>query len=311
MIWVAWRQHRAGVLTALAVLATAATVMLVMRLSIDAAFAKAKAPDCLTNPGSCTEDAFNAVMNSYGMYVTMAPTVLYLFPVLLGIVAGAPVFARELSLGTHMFSLTQSVSRKRWWAVKLGVTLLPIAVGTCLLGLLSAWAIGPLVNMLGGRIQPGFFEVQGLVMAGYMVFAFAVASTFGLLTRNNVVPMVVTAGVFIAVAVTVAVFARPSYLPAEQATVTNPKGQDEFAVQTPEHSWRVGEIFVDKDDNTYTSYAEVCNPESCVEDDVVSYTVEYHPDSRFWTFQGIETGAYLVLGAAALAVGARRLRALP
>lgn len=311
MIWVAWKQHRAGVFTALGVLTAAAVVMLVMRLGIDSTLAEAKAPNCLNTPGNCPPDAFNAVMDGYGMYISMAPLVLYLLPVLLGIVAGAPVFARELSLGSHMFSLTQSVSRKRWWATKLGVTLVPIAIGTGLLGLLSVWAIGPLTGLTGGRIQPGFFEVQGVVMVGYMVFAFAVASLFGLVTRNNVVPMVVTAGVFIAVAVVVAVLARPAYLPVEEATVTNPQGPDEFNVNAPADSWRVGEVFVDEDDNTYGSYAEVCNPDSCVEDDIVSYSVEYHSDSRFWTFQGIETGVYLLLAAAVVAVGARRLRALP
>lgn len=312
MIWVAWKQHRAGVLTALGVIAAAAVVMLLMRLSAGSMLADLNQEKCLVNPDDCSFDTAVAVHNAHGMYLALWPLVLYILPVVLGIVAGAPVFARELSQGTHMFSLTQSVSRKRWWAVKLSITLVPTAVGLGLLGLFSHWALGPLLELTsGGRMYPGNFEVQGVVMVGYLVFAFAVASTVGLLTRNNVVPMVVTAGVFIVVAFSVVLLARPSYLPPETAEATTAADIKEFDAQTPENSWDVGEVFVDKDGNRYYSYAEVCSPESCVEDDIVSFAAEYHPDSRFWSFQAIETGAYLVLGAAVLAVGARRLRALP
>lgn len=312
MIWVAWRQHRAGVLTALGVLVAVAAVMLMMRTSAASMLADRNEENCLVNQADCSFEAAVDVNNAHGMYLGLWPLLLYILPVVLGVVAGAPVFARELSQGTHMFSLTQSVSRKRWWAVKLSVTLVPIAVGVGLLGLFSSWALGPLLALTdGARMIPGSFEVQGLVMVGYLVFAFALASTVGLLTRNNVVPMVVTVGVYIAVAFSIVLLARPSYLPPETAEATTAADIKEFDARTPESSWDVGEVYVDKAGNRYDSYAAVCSPDFCVEDDIVSFAAEYQPNSRFWTFQGIETGVYLVLGAAALAVGARRLRALP
>ena len=46
---------------------------------------------------------------------------LYLTPALIGIFWGAPLISRELETGTFRLAWTQSVSRTRWLAVKLGL----------------------------------------------------------------------------------------------------------------------------------------------------------------------------------------------
>lgn len=310
MTWVAWRQHRAGVLTALGVIAAAAVVMLFMRLSLASALADAGASGCLTNPSTCDTNASMMVLEDFGAYATLWPLVLYLLPVVLGLVAGAPLFAKELSQGTHVFSLTQSVSRKRWWAVKLAVCLGPILVGVALLGLFSLWALGPVLDLVGGRMLPGNFEVMGTVMIGYLVLAFSLAATLGLLTRNNVMPMVITVAVYIVVAVAVVLFARPSFLPPLSDTVKMEEAaEDETMI--PDGSWQLREKYVDPEGKQYSDIMEACPESDCDDSQIAELYLEYHPASRFWTFQGIETGVYLVLGAAALAAGARRLRALP
>ena len=41
-------------------------------------------------------------------------------PALIGVFWGAPLVARELEAGTHRLAWTQSVTRTRWLAIKLG-----------------------------------------------------------------------------------------------------------------------------------------------------------------------------------------------
>lgn len=309
MIWVAWKQHRAGVITAVGVLVAFAALLLTGRLGVAAALAEQGEEGCMSEPDGCSFDVAAGVLDSHGMLLTPLPLGLYMLPVLVGLFAGAPVFARELSQGSHMFSLTQSVSRKRWWAVKLGVTLVPIAVAFALFGMYSHWVFSPVLDLIGSPLYPGNFEVHGTVMAGYMVFAFAAASTLGLVTRNNVVPMVVTIGVYIVVAFTVVLFVRPVLLPAQTGTLEADAGGE---ARTVENAWQVGETYVGEDGREYDHLDELCKKSTnCEEGAVADVSISYHPMSQFWVFQALETGIYLLLAAAALYAGARRLRALP
>lgn len=310
MIWVAWKQHRVGVFTALGVIVAAIGLMLVVRLSIGSSLSDMGAGECLSNPSACDTDASMMVLNSYGSYVSLWPMVLYILPVVVGVVAGAPLFARELSQGSHVFSLTQSISRKRWWASKLVVSLVPVTVGIGLLGLFSLWALGPVLDLLGSRMQPGNFEVQGTVMLGYLVLAFATSATLGLMTRNNVVPMVITVGIYLVLAYFIVDVVRPLYLPPSTKAVEQTEA-DGIVSGVPDDAWQVGETYETEDGKRVEDLASYCTMDECDYSEFKYAIEEYHPSSSFWAFQGIETGGYLVLAAGALAVGARRLRTLP
>jgi len=50
--------------------------------------------------------------------------VVLVVPALIGVFWGAPLIARELETGTFRLAWTQSVTRTRWLAVKLGVVVL-------------------------------------------------------------------------------------------------------------------------------------------------------------------------------------------
>ena len=65
-------------------------------------------------------------------------------PPLLGIFWGAPLVARELEAGTHRLVWTQSVTRTRWLAVKLGVIGLAGMAVTGLVSLMVTWWAHPL-----------------------------------------------------------------------------------------------------------------------------------------------------------------------
>lgn len=306
MTWVAWRQHRLGILSALGIVAVAVVTMVVMRFVIAGELAALGGSECLTEPGRCPLDTAIAVNSGYSTYLSLAPLALYVLPVLIGIVAGAPLFARELSQGSHMFSLTQSVSRKRWWTVKLAVTLLPLIGAVAVLFLVARWALEPMVRWFDSPLRPSNFEIFGPVAVAILLFAFAVAATTGLVTRNNVAPVVVGLGACVLVGFALVVIARPSYLPPEEKRYA--VGAEEM--RFPEGNWPVGVYYLDEAGNRYNGFADCVAPD-CDHDDFAYEVYEYQPISRFWPFQGIETGIYLVLAVAALGVGVTRLRSLP
>jgi len=66
--------------------------------------------------------------------------IILVVPALLGIFWGAPLVANELETGTYRLAWTQSVTRKRWLAAKLGlVGLWSMAVAGLLSFIVTLW----------------------------------------------------------------------------------------------------------------------------------------------------------------------------
>lgn len=132
-------------------------------------------PGCV-NPNLCwpTGPAMNAIL---GMELVAA-----FVPVLIGLVVGVPLFAREREESTVAFVLTQSVPRGRWVVTKLACALLAGAVCTAVPALtyrLVAARYTLLANDLYELIEmlhlnhPGFMVMQTVLTA-------AVAGLLGL-----------------------------------------------------------------------------------------------------------------------------------
>jgi hypothetical protein len=285
MTWVAWRQQRAQILLSFALVALLAALVIALR--IDASSIPA---DDLAQ----LSDRYNGILGYLAMF-------LLLVPVLLGMFAGAPVFAREIEQGTHIFGLTQSIGRTRWWATKLVVAGLPVTVAMTVLGLVNAWALAPLNFMMSGRMRTPLFESQGLVLGAYTVAAFAIGATAGLLVRNTLAAMAITLGGYAAALVVLSNAARPAY--ADPLLTTGP---------APYGAWRVGGEYLDAQGNAVAFSPNRCDGESfrdCMtQNGVFGQSTLYQPDERFWNFQAIEGGLFLVIAAAVLALGAWALR---
>ena len=71
-------------------------------------------------------------------------TLLVVVPGLIGLFWGAPLLAREFETGTFRLAWTQSVSRTRWLAVKLGVVGALSVIVTGLLSLMVTWWSSPI-----------------------------------------------------------------------------------------------------------------------------------------------------------------------
>ena len=81
------------------------------------------------------------MLNSDKALQSALPFIVVIAPALIGLFFGAPLIARELETGTFRLVWTQSVTRRRWLAVKLGlVGIVAMAIGGLLTWMVDWWA---------------------------------------------------------------------------------------------------------------------------------------------------------------------------
>jgi ABC-type transport system involved in multi-copper enzyme maturation permease subunit len=138
-------------------------------------------------------------------------------PVVVGMFWGAPLVARELETGTHRLVWTQSVTRTRWLAAKLGLMGLASVAASGLLSLMVTWWSSPIdrVNM---NQFTSVFDQRGVVPVGYAAFAFALGVFAGLLARRTLPAMAATLVAFVTVRVAITFWVRPHLMAPVQTT---------------------------------------------------------------------------------------------
>ncbi len=310
MTWVAWRQHRVSLLVVLALVLVTAAVMLWFRIAALDHLTAAGIEGCVrVEDEHCPQGAMASFADAFEGYARNFPMVLLGLPALLGMFTGAPLFARDFEQGTHILGLTQSISRLRWWSVKVAVVGLPTVASMFALGLFSAWAFDPLYYVTRGSLLTPAFETQGPVLGAYTALAFAIGTTAGLLLRNTVAAMALTLVLYLVMMVGVSVSARSHYAEPAHATAT----VEQAASPVPDDAWRLGSVYYDEQ-GAVTAF----NPSACRDGDtpttcltrqgVAEQRTAFHPADRFWLFQGIESTIHLVVGVALLVVGLWRVR---
>ena len=131
-------------------------------------------------------------------------------PALIGLFFGAPLVARELETGTFRLAWTQSVTRRRWLAVKFAVVGIASMVIGGLVTWMADWWASPLDAVNQNRFGLGNFGLQGVAPIGYAAFAFALGATAGVLLRRTVAAMAVTGVGFAAARLAVTYWVRPN-----------------------------------------------------------------------------------------------------
>ena len=114
MTWLVWRQHRSQLYFAIGALAAFAALLLVTGLQMASQYHAARAACAASD--SCGNLANSLFLGSHAIGFLIIMTVGV--PALLGLFWGAPLVARELETGTSQFAWMQSVTRRRWLAVK-------------------------------------------------------------------------------------------------------------------------------------------------------------------------------------------------
>jgi len=151
----------------------------------------------------------NPVTGVYTSIQTAINVLVLTVPALVGIFWGAPLIARELETGTFRLAWTQSVTRTRWLAVKLGVVGLASMVIGGFLSLMSTWWMNPISLVNQNRFSPGSFGLSGIVPFGYAAFAFALGVTAGVVIRRTLPAMTVSLFGFIGVRLAFTYWIRP------------------------------------------------------------------------------------------------------
>jgi hypothetical protein len=145
MTWVAWRQQRPSTVAAVAVLAVAGSVLLVTGWQMTSFAHDSGLAACVASGGDCRLLA-EAFANRYRSLLEPVSLLGSLLPVVLGLLFGGPLLAREFEQGTHRLAWTQSVTRSRWLGVRLAVAAGVLAVVAALAALLLTWWWGRLTS---------------------------------------------------------------------------------------------------------------------------------------------------------------------
>ena len=208
MIRMTLRQFRTEAIVAFVVLIALAVVLAVTGgnlVSVSDAFKNTcgAAHNCATttNPVTGVDDQLQHALELVGMIA----------PALVGLFFGAPLVAREIETGTFRLAWTQSVTRWRWLAVKLGVVGLAAMAFGGLLTWMANWWMSPIDAVNVNRFDLSNFGLHGVAPIGYAAFAFALGATAGVLLRRTVPAMAVTLAGFAGVRLAVMYWIRPNF----------------------------------------------------------------------------------------------------
>ena len=309
MTWVTWRQYRYQGALAAALLAALAVLLLISGLHAAQVWHSALA-GCMKD-NSCG----NLSLSNPAFTTLVAATSAV--PLLAGLFWGAPMVAHELETGTNQFAWTQSITRRRWLAVRAGWLLLAAAVLAGAVSALVTWWIGPDHALTADAFKVNRFDITDIAPVGYAIFAMALGIFAGMLLRRTLPALAVTLAGFAGIRELIALWLRlhymtpvtvyykltapfvpaGSYLSVSQGIV-GPNGQ-------PPVGGPAGYVFNGE------PIPAICQKvllnqrrgvPSCMAAHGYRGYLTYQPASRFWAFQGIETGIFVVLAAVLLGV---------
>jgi hypothetical protein len=304
MMWLTWRQHRGEALVAGLALALLTVLLTISGREMASAFQQLGVGACLVHRD---QPNCGAVVDTFQQQFTPlvnAAVFLNVIPVLLAMLVGAPLIAREIEHGTFRLVWTQGTTRLRWVVVKLALVVgAAIVVATALAGLL-AWWFGPL-HQFGGFYVPVTFDLEGTVPLAYMAFALSLAVWAGALVRKSVPAMALTVGVFLAVRLPVEFALRPRYLPplraVEDLAVTSSQVKpadwviDRTWVNAQGHPVALGAL-VDTCQGGGSAFLQCTHAHGWL------LATVYQPAARLPLFALIETAIFIALAAALLAL---------
>ena len=306
MAWVTWRQNRATLAVVVALLGAASVYLYVSGEQLRQQ---------------------SGVYFSAGPQVSLSTALFQVIAPLIGAFVGAPLLARELETGTFRFTWTQGFGRARWAIA----TLAPLAVAVTLVvgafGMLVSWAYGPRIGGADGLspLAGLTFDLRGVVIAGWVLLAFAIGVLAGLLIRRVVPTMFATVVAWSGLAVG-AGFLRRYYEAPLVTTKLNPalsdwvtgqrwtQGGKPVSVTAVNHALQnIGAGILGRNSHVgqlpgsassaASSTSGGVNPTQYLAHHGFVLMSTYQPASRFWTFQWIEGGwlfalALLLMGTA-------------
>ncbi|MFD9719264.1 ABC transporter permease subunit [Streptomyces sp. NPDC059076] len=337
MTWLNWRQFRTQALVAAGALVVIAVYMACLGADISDAY-DAHQTKCrdLTDCAQATSQFRSAYQNT----LLFLATGLALIPAVIGTFWGAPLVARELENGTHRLVWNQSVTRPRWLLSKILLVGSAAVVVTGVAAALLTWAAAPFDEVVKEEFSTFVFGARNMAPIGYAALAFTLGTVVGLLLRRTLPAMAVTLVVFLAFQFFFPNVVRPSLIPPEKATlaltgevineaqnlgsigggaviggVKIPGAPDAWIAETSPLRTADGRTLGGAEFNACLDSPPKTGAGGTFGDTAVCLAkydlhidVLYHPSSRYWAFQWLETTIYLALSAILTAIGLWRIR---
>ena len=324
MTWLVWRQHRNQAYVAAAALGAFAILLLVTGRQLASQYQSALTSCAASH--TCANLANTLTLG--GPVLSLLVTLTVVVPCLLGVFWGGPLVAREFETGTTQFAWMQSITRSRWLTAKVGWALLAAAAWGGAVSALVTWWSSPLNALNHQNFQPSQFDIQGIVPVGYALFAVALGIAAGALLRRTLPALAITICVFTVLRLVIGQDLRSHYLTALTRTFTflhppvlpqgsywlvsgglvGPGGQVASSPALGGPGVSFGGVSVPIGHVPSSCRALVFQSPfkfgSCLAAHGYHGFITYQPASRYWAFQGIETGIFVVLAAALIAVTA-------
>ena len=305
MTWLVWRQHRKQLLFGVAALLVLGAFFVATGMPMHNRFDELGLPACLPEAmdapvvvdtdalgrqgvegappvdeadmalGRCAQSARDFFGEN--QTVIFVGLLLLTLPMLAGMFWGAPLVAREIEHGTHRLVWTQGVSRLRWAATKIGLVSIALLVMTAIYAGLLTWWITPVMQTSGQRFTYVFFDMHGIVVFGYALFALALGVFAGAVTGRMLPAMATTVVGFLGTRLLVMLAARTRYMPTETRVLENVAFGPDIPQMRNDLS---GDWIVSAGSEVDTASAEV---------------LTIHPIGQFWAFQAIETAIFVAL----------------
>jgi len=208
VIRLALREFRTEGIVGLALLIVLGVLLLVTGIhvvNVNDAFQIAcrKAHSCSSTP--------NPILTVDNPLQHALPLIAMVAPALIGLFFGAPLIASEVESGIFRLSWTQSVTLRRWLAVKLGIVGLAAMVIGGLVTWMVDWWMSPIDAVNMNRFGLSSFGYHGVAPIGYAAFAFALGATAGALLRRTVPAMGATLVGFVGARLAVTYWIRPNF----------------------------------------------------------------------------------------------------
>ena len=307
MIWVTWRQHRAMLISVLAVLGAIAVFLWIAGLDIHHNYAVMTA--CHPAGSSACQTLSSNFTNTDWTMANTLDILLQLAPVLIGAFAGAPLLARELEAGTYRYSWTQGFGRARWAIAKLVLVAVTVTVAAWAFSEVFTWFFKPFLAQESlTELSATAFANRGIAFAAWTLVAFSIGAFLGMLFRRTIPAMAVTLGVYLGLALGTW-WLRPHY-PVALVTSNPSIGGGAFSPSSPTilSVWYTGAggkpanpALVNKILAQFKNgHAPPRHPLTFAQYGITQWT-KYLPVSRFWPMQFIEAGWLLVLSALLIA----------
>ena len=279
--WITWRQHRTSLVVVAGLIAsTAVTIWL-------SSF----------NHHWHTARVYAAGLDQTGPALPNQVVVgaMVLLPVVAGLVLGAPLLAHESESGSVRFTWTQQVGQGALLTVKATSIGAGLAIAATGLGLeYDWWATRKIV--LAGDWATVQFSFHPLPYAGWAVFAFSLGVLLGAVTRRTVPALV---GTFVGYTIVFALdngFGQQRYLPPLRRAV--PQGA-EGGINLHLSPGRYGTVYLDGGwewpDGKQLSNAQTDRSFTWMAQHHVLYWASYQPSNRYYLFQFLGFGYFLLL----------------